>query len=178
MVLNNSSTSIGVSVAVGSSIMIIFAPRYSVLMISTLCFSPTVVQQGLHTVGQVAGAPQKFPLRRHSQGNIFRHRQVAGQHKMLMYHPYAHLYGVFRTVHHNRFTPKENLSAVRWMTPYKIFIDVDLPAPFSPTIAWTSPLLICSRSCKIEEDVECARLFIQNNRVYFFRRIKYGFSHE
>ena len=26
-----------------------------------------------------------------------------------------------------------------WCAPYNVFINVDLPAPFSPTIAWTVP---------------------------------------
>ena len=38
------------------------------------------------------------------------------------------------------FSPRMKISPLSaWYIPPRIFISVDFPAPFSPTIAWTSP---------------------------------------
>ena len=47
----------------------------------------------------------------------------------------------------NRYSPESG-----WVTPAMILTSVDLPAPFSPSSAWTSPDL----TLKLTSDSACA----------------------
>ena len=80
---------------------------------------------------------------------VLRHGQVGGEQDFLVDEGDAALLRLRRTAQSDERTPSIRIPpAVGWRWPAKTFISVDLPAPFSPITAWTSPAFTSSvRPC-------------------------------
>ena len=62
------------------------------------------------------------------------------QHEVLVHHADAGGDGVGRASERDRLAVDQDLALVGSYRPKRTFMSVDLPAPFSPSKAWTSPL--------------------------------------
>ena len=152
--LNSSCASCGVSTAVGSSRISTLASRYSALRISTRCSWPTerfstracgataspYLRDSSRTRSSAAGMSIATPLRGSAARTMFSATVITGISMkcwctMPICASMASDGDVKRTAR-----PSSRISpASGRYSPYRQFISVDLPAPFSPSSAWISP---------------------------------------
>ena len=75
-----------------------------------------------------------------AEHDVLEHGQVVGEHEVLVHHADAGGDGVGgRGEAHRARRRRVIVPSSGFCIPYRIFISVDLPAPFSPTTACTSP---------------------------------------
>ena len=156
MIRNSSSISVSVSAAVGSSITRTAALSDSALAISTICCwailrSPTrargssfrcrrsisscVCRLSRRSSSRKRGRPRGSRPRKMFWATVRCGARFSSWWIMLMPRSSAvRGLAIWTGSPLNRISP-----ASGWYTPARIFIRVDLPAPFSPTRAWTSP---------------------------------------
>ena len=152
--LNNSFTSCGTKTAVGSSKMSIFAPLYKTFIISTRCFSPTLSSSiyWFRFIFKEYKSITFFISDLYFDNLIFFNRGLSIP-KII----FSKTVKFFASIKCWCTIPIPKLIASLgelmfaldskiWMLPesgliipYNIFIKVDLPAPFSPTIACILP---------------------------------------
>ena len=158
MIRNSTSVSDSVSAAVGSSKMITRQFAEIALTISTTCCwdteSADTFWRGL--IGEwVSKSVRSFrvpswmsrklielPAAAVQGGHedVLRHAHVLAEGDLLVHEPDAHAQRVVGAPdEHLRGRPGWISPASAWWTPPMTFIRVDLPAPFSPTTAWTAP---------------------------------------
>ena len=95
-----------------------------------------LVRAGVHGAVIDDAAPRQLAAEEHVLGD----RQIGGEHDLLMDEHDAAPLGVDRAAQRDTLSPSSRSVpsvGVRW--PARIFIRVDLPAPFSPMIAWARP---------------------------------------
>ena len=152
---NSRSTSTADSAAVGSSMISTRASSDSALAISTICWSAidrpgggAVAGRGARRAGRTARRPRRFiaagrcrpPAQRlAAHEDVLGDRQVGEERRLLVDDRDARVARPARRAWSNGSPPSVIVPASRRCTPASTLTSVDLPAPFSPTSACTSP---------------------------------------
>ena len=75
-----------------------------------------------------------------AEDDVLEHGEVVGEHEVLVHHADAGGDGIARRLEVDvAARTRRSFRSSGWCMPYSVFISVDLPAPFSPTIAWMVP---------------------------------------
>ena len=149
------STSWSLSDAVGSSMIRIRASAPRARAISTSCCSgidsrrtsragvdrrADPIEEPLRPLAPLAPAdPPPVAARLQPQGDVLGHRQVGEERRLLIDGRDPQRLGPRRVVALDRLPVNLHRPLVGACAPVMILISVDLPAPFSPISAWTSP---------------------------------------
>ena len=152
--LNNSSTSWGTNTAVGSSKINIFAPLYKTLIISTLCFSPTLSSSTYWSRSILSEYRFiTFWISDLYLANLIFFKNGLSIPKIIFSKTVRFFANIkcwwtipipkfIASLGEEMFALFSKISMIPesgFTIPYNIFIKVDLPAPFSPTIACICP---------------------------------------
>ena len=155
-VWKSSRLSCGVSTAVGSSRMMVRAPRTSTFRISMRCSMPTE-SRPTRSVGSTVQAEaacdssrvfsicarvvdQAVPADLHAEKDVLGDGERRHQLEMLVHHAEPGRDGHRRIGHRRSAGRRSRISpSSGWRRPNRTFISVVLPAPFSPMMAWISP---------------------------------------